>query len=583
MTAPKKDEPKPVASNDAKQSISGDASGAAQPTQTSGSSKPIPSTASTTPQPAGDGLKANTTFPPGQWVKVFTKFEDLPNPITEPSNEAKFTDGWLDLSSAKKGQFNIDLKAVNSGIRMKCRKTGGYLSLSLRVFYGGEGLTQAYEFAEHSSADRGILFYERSPQQRADKRESLTPEVSTKWPTIKPNEDYTLECAVIGKQLVARMNGLLVTGKGGHISEAGVISLSAKQMIRDIEVINLDGLPEADALRILGVDETGNDLRAVALTQEQKVAGEKPQEDKLSPIPELKTLNEQFTTLQVERVTAPFDADVAKLNTSYLGGLDREIAKERAKGQLDGVLALETEKKLIADKQPLPAEDDDKVPAALKAMRQVYRDAYAKLEATRTANLKQLTDPLAIRLKQLESTLTQANRIDHAKTVRDYREGLGTATEASSTPLASKAADQPADKNDSVADLKGSSWRKAAEWAVGLGAWVRIREGKRESDIKRLADVPKSKFDIVEVDFKDATGDQKKAVTDSGLSLLASQKDLKLLNIQQSSVTDAGLPVLKNFPKLETLNLIHCTGITGAGVLNLKNPSGLVRLDLGKR
>ncbi len=31
--------------------------------------------------------------------------------------------------------------------------------------------------------------------------------------------------------------------------------------VRDIEVINLDGLPEAEALRLLGVDEKGNDLR----------------------------------------------------------------------------------------------------------------------------------------------------------------------------------------------------------------------------------------------------------------------------------------------------------------------------------
>jgi len=30
--------------------------------------------------------------------------------------------------------------------------------------------------------------------------------------------------------------------------------------IRDIEVINLGGLPEAEALRLLGVDEQVNDL-----------------------------------------------------------------------------------------------------------------------------------------------------------------------------------------------------------------------------------------------------------------------------------------------------------------------------------
>ena len=42
--------------------------------------------------------------------------------------------------------------------------------------------------------------------------------------------------------------------------------------VRDIEVINLDGIPEAEALRILGVDEKGNDLRALAAKLEQQKA-----------------------------------------------------------------------------------------------------------------------------------------------------------------------------------------------------------------------------------------------------------------------------------------------------------------------
>ncbi|MBX7207451.1 MAG: protein kinase [Verrucomicrobiaceae bacterium] len=171
------------------------------------------------------------------------------------------------------------------------------------------------------------------------------------------------------------------------------------------------------------------------------------QADTIATIPELKTLHEQFVKLQGERVTAPFEADVAKLNTSYLGGLDREIEKEKKAGHLDGVLALEAEKKLIVERAsrsssdanerdarstttlPIPAEDDDTTPASLKALRKIYRETFSKHEATRAANLKQLTDPLTIRLKQLESTLTQQNRINEAKTVREYRESLDRALE----------------------------------------------------------------------------------------------------------------------------------------------------------
>ena len=158
-------------------------------------------------------------------------------------------------------------------------------------------------------------------------------------------------------------------------------------------------------------------------------------------IPELAALDQQFAKLQAERVTAVFDADVAKLNSGYLGGIEREMAKERAAGRLDGVLALEEEKKLIqgagaASSQsanrdlaspapcPIPATDDTGTSAAVKNLRSIYREAYAKIEAARVTNSKALTDPLVLRLKALESDLTKQNRIADAKAVREYREKL---------------------------------------------------------------------------------------------------------------------------------------------------------------
>ena len=144
----------------------------------------------------------------------------------------------------------------------------------------------------------------------------------------------------------------------------------------------------------------------------------------LPTVPELLILHQQFAKLQAERVTAVFEADVAKLNSGYLGGLDREVAKERTAGRLDGVLALEAEKKLISGKQPVPATDDTSTSAIVKSLRSIYRDSYAKLEVARAANLKALTDPLVPRLKALEGDLAKQNRIADAKAVREYREKL---------------------------------------------------------------------------------------------------------------------------------------------------------------
>ncbi len=160
--------------------------------------------------------------------------------------------------------------------------------------------------------------------------------------------------------------------------------------------------------------------------------------------PELAALDAQFIKLQSERVTAPFEADVAKLNTSYLGGIGKKIAEEKAAGHLDAILALEAEKKNVErvfnslsaggatagnelktrSTSPVPESDDEKTPASLKALRAIYREQFTKLAAARAANLQALTDPLDKRLAQMETDFTKADRLADAKVVRGYREAL---------------------------------------------------------------------------------------------------------------------------------------------------------------
>lgn len=79
---------------------------------------------------------------------------------------------------------------------------------------------------------------------------------------------------------------------------------------------------------------------------------------------------------------------------------------------------------------PIPSVENDAAstttPAVLKNLRTIYREAHAKIEATRAANLKALTDPLTARLRTLESDLAKKDRIADAQTVKEYREGLGS-------------------------------------------------------------------------------------------------------------------------------------------------------------
>lgn len=85
------------------------------------------------------------------------------------------------------------------------------------------------------------------------------------WPGVDVKQPHTSELAVIGSRLYARMNGKLVTVTDDRIADGMPGFLVRKASIRDVEVINLDGLSEAEALKIIGVDEKGNDVRAAAV------------------------------------------------------------------------------------------------------------------------------------------------------------------------------------------------------------------------------------------------------------------------------------------------------------------------------
>ena len=143
--------------------------------------------------------------------------------------------------------------------------------------------------------------------------------------------------------------------------------------------------------------------------------------------PELAALDAQFVALQSERVAGPFDEGLKKLISGYLERLKTMIAEEQASGNLDGIVALETEQEFVVFKGIVPEIDDGKTPEKLKAMRGIYREAHTKLVTARAGNLRGLTGPLANRLIQIESELTKAGRIADAKIVRRYREVLGEA------------------------------------------------------------------------------------------------------------------------------------------------------------
>ncbi len=506
---------------------------------------------------------SSAAFPPGQWLKVFTKFEDLPLNLRKPDSGVKWDNGTLSVSkvstyvglSPPMGALNnCALRAVISGefsIRLHDCDNASY-----------------YNFLSHS-----IELWNRETGNKAGSTRKLQ---TFSTPTSK--QPHRWEFAVFENHLVTRCDDkILAVATNGEVPAGKITLANLEGTIHDIEVINLDGIPATEAFHIIGIDGKGNDTRAAELALDKKMTEQAKVVDGMAAIPELKTLHEQFVKLQAERVNAPFDADVAKLNTSYLGGLDRKIADAKQKGDLDGVLVLEAEKKLIgalarpsksgsdsvsgrglealATSCPLPAEDTDSTPATLKGLRQIYRDAFAKLAATRAANLKALTGPLFTRLKQIESTLTQQNRIDHATIVRQYVDaisgsGADRAAGHASAPPQTKTPAAPGQGNVAVTH----SQREVLDWLLSLGATVVVKDGTGERALTSGDKIRPGRVVILRIETPDAN--LKWNITDDDLSWFAGLDDLTKLDFPIcDKITGAGLHLIGPLPALDQLDM----------------------------
>jgi len=140
-------------------------------------------------------------------------------------------------------------------------------------------------------------------------------------------------------------------------------------------------------------------------------------------ISELEELQSLFEVELAEKVTHPYDDSVAKLNLSYLTGLERELAAAKSAPDLDAALELDAEIKRLASQVTLPGENDGAA-ASLKRLREIYRTELSKLETRRLAAEAALLVPYLTKLKDLEDRLTKAGNLKEAKEVQDYRRGL---------------------------------------------------------------------------------------------------------------------------------------------------------------
>ncbi len=209
------------------------------------------------PPPASSGVSAPAgsaaamKFPPGQWVKVFTKPEDLPD-LRTPENGVKWEDGWINLGSNSRLLRLPASLGGNYAIRARFRRGEAESNAIVMRYQGGSG-GQYYQFRLANDA----IICQRRVNDATYK--SVIPSARVLPPAL--GHEYVMEVGAVGARLIARMNGDKCTTGTDTEHLQGAAHIRCNELLRDIEVINLDSLPEAEALRLLGVDEQGHDLR----------------------------------------------------------------------------------------------------------------------------------------------------------------------------------------------------------------------------------------------------------------------------------------------------------------------------------
>ncbi len=160
-------------------------------------------------------------------------------------------------------------------------------------------------------------------------------------------------------------------------------------------------------------------------------------------VAELTQLLERTATYREKEIEAPFRADLDKLATGYLGGLERAIGKAADSGDLTAVNALRAEKTAVEAFQTQLGEAKDAVPNlaalpesapdSLKTLRDTWSKARQGHETKRNADLAKFEADVETSLRNLEAELTKQRRFDDAKAVKAYREGRSRNTESAAT------------------------------------------------------------------------------------------------------------------------------------------------------
>lgn len=216
--------------------------------------------------PLGDVTPPVTTFPAGQWSPIFRE-------VPAPGTVAAYEDGWT-LDTTKKhyrsvrGPDGNPFQSAAGGLRGRFRgvldSDYNWMGLQLRNM---SGAGYSFGYLPDNGRGTGLLLIERIDKvgDTYKHKELVKVPAAARIPV---GTAYSMEFYAIGSLLIGRLNDQVVTFKledDPYAASGGLVIVNTpKCFFRDMEVLPLDGLPEAEALKLAGVDKDGNDLRAKA-------------------------------------------------------------------------------------------------------------------------------------------------------------------------------------------------------------------------------------------------------------------------------------------------------------------------------
>lgn len=264
----------------------------------------------------------------------------------------------------------------------------------------------------------------------------------------------------------------------------------------------------------------------------------------------------------------PYLAAVAALNQSYVSnGIGRARSTAQQKGALDEVTALDAEKARIQKHEALPPADLETLPASLKALRATYRAALAKIEDDRTKRAAPLYELYLGALDSYVGELTRENKIDEALKVKTLRDDIAAqkpktdadiaAVETNSPTRMNKPGAKPAPENGevSVSGGRSSRWFDAARWVMSVGGTVRVEKNGKQFDVRKEADIPSGKFDILIVDINGDSNPKAASINDDDFSRFSGLKELRTIFLRNIKVGDNAFAFLPTTPAVTRLEM----------------------------